>query len=340
MLPISRLEQLSGNERKFLMTITRKNAFALTVYCAFISALIFILNQVFPNTQSLSLNNLTDIGKYSSWLSMGIIGILTFWLFFAGLAVLAVYKFFLSHRHHLKKPRNKFINFYFVFILWIALFLSFDFLMLIIALNVDISVLPAFALILNLILTFLIDGAALIFMYCYLGGHIKIYGWFKRLIKGKEKYTIKQLIAWGVLFYIALYPILILTAGLNGFILKLTGRDFSLQSVVEFSLQNTSLAAGILLFVSAAFIAPFFEEIIMRGLLFRGLTLKMAVWKAALLSGLIFASFHFNIFSFLPIAVLGALFAWIYSRTGSLIPSIIAHALFNGVNFMLIGLLK
>jgi len=317
---------------------TRKNSIALTAYCLIISIVLLILNHLFP--AHLSIGNLTDIGKHSSLLSMGIIGILTFWLFFAGLAVLAVYKFFFSHQHHLKKPSNKFIKFYFVFLLWTALFLSFDFLMLIATLNFEISVSPTFALVLNLILTFLINGIALILMWRYLGRLTKIYDWLKKLIRGSQKYTIKQLIVWGVFFYIAIYPFLMLTVGLNAFILKLTGRDFALQPIVEFSLQNTSFAASILLFISAVFIAPSFEEIIMRGLLFRGLTLKMGFWQAALLSGLIFAGLHFNILSFGPIVVLGALFAWIYSRTGSLIPAIIAHGIFNGVNFLLMGLLK
>jgi len=315
-----------------------KNSFALTLYCLVIAGITFILDHLLP-TLPLSFKNIDKLPEQMSLSSLGFIGIAVFWLFFAGLSILAIYKFFLPHRHHLQKPGGKFLNFYFVFVLWIALFLTVDFLMMMAALNFNIFVSDFTVIIINIFLTFLINGVALIFAYKYLLTGNKKMIMLIRFFNTNQKYSFKQLIFYGAVFYIAMYPILIIASGINMGLLKLTGYNFPLQPIVEFSMQNKSFLINILLFLSVALIAPFFEEIIMRGLIFRGLTLKITAVRAGLISGLIFAAFHFNIASFLPIAVLGALFAWIYSRTGSLLPAMIAHGLFNAINFLLLNMM-
>jgi len=52
---------------------------------------------------------------------------------------------------------------------------------------------------------------------------------------------------------------------------------------------------------------------------------------AMLISTLFFTALHFSIDAFIPILVLGLFLAWLYEKTGSLIPGIILHAANNGV---------
>jgi membrane protease YdiL (CAAX protease family) len=83
--------------------------------------------------------------------------------------------------------------------------------------------------------------------------------------------------------------------------------------------------------------APVAEEIFFRGFLFPGLVRPLgAVW-AIVASSLIFGMFHISnletIGLVLPIGAVGALFAWLYYRTGSLWPSILSHMMFNTVGF-------
>jgi membrane protease YdiL (CAAX protease family) len=91
-----------------------------------------------------------------------------------------------------------------------------------------------------------------------------------------------------------------------------------------------SLPAQILLIVIAA---PLAEEICFRGFLFGGLRKRMPMIPAALAGGLFFGLLHFSTgWSAVPLlVVLGAMFAVVYEKTGSLWPPIILHAVNNGL---------
>lgn len=76
--------------------------------------------------------------------------------------------------------------------------------------------------------------------------------------------------------------------------------------------------------------APIFEEIAFRGLLFAILRRRLSFVPAALLSASIFALAHgYGLIGFVSVLWSGFLWAWIYEKTGSLIPGIIAHAMNN-----------
>lgn len=76
-------------------------------------------------------------------------------------------------------------------------------------------------------------------------------------------------------------------------------------------------------------VAPFFEEIIFRGMVFRGLRRTRTLYFSAVLSALIFAVVHPQI-SVIPVFCLGLATAWIYEKTGNLIFPMIVHAVYNG----------
>ena len=77
-------------------------------------------------------------------------------------------------------------------------------------------------------------------------------------------------------------------------------------------------------------LTPVFEEIVFRGLLFATLRRRFAVGPAAVLSAAIFAIAHgYGVLGFAAVFWSGLLWAWSYERTGSLAPSIAAHAADN-----------
>lgn len=80
-----------------------------------------------------------------------------------------------------------------------------------------------------------------------------------------------------------------------------------------------------------AILAPLSEEICFRGLLFGGFRRRFSFPVAAIGAGLVFGLLHYSTgWSTVPqLAVLGAAFALVYERTGSLWPPIIFHALNN-----------
>ncbi len=84
-------------------------------------------------------------------------------------------------------------------------------------------------------------------------------------------------------------------------------------------------------------LAPVMEEIFFRGFIFGGLRGRWGTVPAALAAGFLFALAHLanpgTIYVLVPIGLVGAVFALGYAYSGSLMPSIVAHFLFNLVSF-------
>ena len=76
-------------------------------------------------------------------------------------------------------------------------------------------------------------------------------------------------------------------------------------------------------------VAPLGEELLFRAGLFRMLGSFLPRWAAVLLSALAFASLHQSLVHFVPLTVLGVIFALAYEKTGSLLVPVVAHGLFN-----------
>jgi sodium transport system permease protein len=85
---------------------------------------------------------------------------------------------------------------------------------------------------------------------------------------------------------------------------------------------------GVVLMVIA--IAPAIcEEVLFRGVLLRGFASQLHGWAAILLSSLLFSIYHLNLPQMVPTFVLGLVLAVIATRAGSVIPTMVAHALNN-----------
>jgi membrane protease YdiL (CAAX protease family) len=103
---------------------------------------------------------------------------------------------------------------------------------------------------------------------------------------------------------------------------------------------SSSGAIRLALFTAAAVGAPLIEETFFRGCLFGALRRRHGFWAALLGSSAFFAILHPQLpLGFLPIALLGAAFAALYEWRQSLVPAMVAHALNNGMAFMLMNLL-
>ena len=89
-------------------------------------------------------------------------------------------------------------------------------------------------------------------------------------------------------------------------------------------------------------LAPIFEEIIFRGLVFSTLRAKFGFFVSMIGSGMIFALAHgYGPMAFLTVFWSGLLWAWLYERTGSLVPGMCAHAINNGlVVYFLVGIFR
>ena len=87
-----------------------------------------------------------------------------------------------------------------------------------------------------------------------------------------------------------------------------------------------------LLFLESAILPPLVEELMFRGLLYPALRERWGIAGGVALSAAIFALVHPTLpGGFLPLWTMGAIWAFTYERRGSLLPSILMHALNNGL---------
>lgn len=83
-------------------------------------------------------------------------------------------------------------------------------------------------------------------------------------------------------------------------------------------------------FVMAVGFAPFAEEYLFRGLLFRALDREWGGWYAVLGSAAFFAVYH-PALSWLPVGLLGVANALLFKKTGRLAPAVVLHMVYNAV---------
>jgi membrane protease YdiL (CAAX protease family) len=95
-------------------------------------------------------------------------------------------------------------------------------------------------------------------------------------------------------------------------------------------LMDATPHARLWYFVMAVLFAPFAEEYLFRGLLFRALDREWGGWRAVLGSAAFFAIYHPPL-SWLPVAAVGAANATLFKRTGYLAPAIALHLVYNAV---------
>ena len=84
-----------------------------------------------------------------------------------------------------------------------------------------------------------------------------------------------------------------------------------------------------LLAVLGGVVAPIKEEMLFRGLMYPPLRQALGKGKGIVLTGLFFAALHFDVVRFLPLFIGGVVLTWLYERSSSIWPSIVAHGTWN-----------
>ncbi len=110
------------------------------------------------------------------------------------------------------------------------------------------------------------------------------------------------------------------------------------QNALFESVRRASLREFALVLAAGAVLAPIAEEVYFRGFVFRAYLNQKGPWQAFLFSSGLFALVHLNLPALLPIFAMGLLLAYLYIRTGSIVPAIIAHGVNNAAAFTLLFL--
>ena len=78
-----------------------------------------------------------------------------------------------------------------------------------------------------------------------------------------------------------------------------------------------------------ALVGPAIEEVFFRGFTYTAFRNRWGVRWAIVGSAALFALLHMNLIAFIPIFILGVFLAYLYEKTGSLVPSMTVHMTHN-----------
>jgi len=149
--------------------------------------------------------------------------------------------------------------------------------------------------------------------------------------------SIKNLkyVIWTPLIYLITIILLLFVGLLNQYLLtNFFDVEIKPQDILEkFKELENSFEISIFV-IGSAVIAPIYEELLFRGIIFPKLIQKTNFTIALLLSSLIFAVLHFHLSALLPLFVLSIILSITYLYTSTIWASISLHALFNLISII------
>lgn len=120
--------------------------------------------------------------------------------------------------------------------------------------------------------------------------------------------------------------------------LNLSGIDLQEKQNVGFN-ELSSSVDYMLAFITLVVLAPVFEEAMFRGFLFGQLRKRHGFWVSAIVTSLAFAVVHFQFNVGVDVLILSLFLCYLRERFQSIWPSIMLHALKNGIAYTLLFIL-
>ncbi|MEG4117160.1 type II CAAX endopeptidase family protein [Microcoleus sp. N9_B4] len=154
-------------------------------------------------------------------------------------------------------------------------------------------------------------------------------GWFRINWRGSWFW-------WGFGGYFVALPLVVLVSLINQQFWQGQGGSNPILPIVLEGRDNVALAV---FFGTAAIAAPVFEEIVFRGFLLPSLTRYLPVWGAIAASAFLFAVAHLSVSEILPLATLGAVLGFVYTRSRNLLAPMLLHSLWNSGTLLSLFLL-
>lgn len=147
---------------------------------------------------------------------------------------------------------------------------------------------------------------------------------------------------WKLVFapvvYLAVIPLIILVSkGYHLLLEQLSSSEVELQEVAQIVSGNLSWLE-VLYILTAIFVAPIYEEMMFRGVLFPYVVKRAGLAPAVVLVSVLFAFMHFHLPSFVPLLMLSSALCLAYRHTGSLWTSIGVHMIFNAVSILALNI--
>jgi membrane protease YdiL (CAAX protease family) len=142
------------------------------------------------------------------------------------------------------------------------------------------------------------------------------------------------LIMAGVLTWFAAIP-LVVVAGFVASKFGSTGSSNPIVAVVLSSVKDANPMAIGMFFITLGVLPALCEETLFRGFLYTNLRRKFGAFLSIVFSATLFSLAHFDPGGAIPLFTLGALFAFVFERTKSLVPAMVAHCMWNSGTFLI-----
>ncbi len=154
-----------------------------------------------------------------------------------------------------------------------------------------------------------------------------------RLVAHSGKLGPVSLVFTGLATWCAAIPVVALACWLGSKLLGAQGSSNPIISLVLDAARSSNSGAILLFFLTLGVLAPLCEESLFRGFLYGSLRKRFGVGISLLVSASLFAAAHLDPGAVVPLLCLGLVFGYVFERTRSLVPSMIAHGLWNSGSF-------
>lgn len=153
----------------------------------------------------------------------------------------------------------------------------------------------------------------------------------------RKKYGPFSLIFIGVLTYLAAIPVNVALGILVSKIFHTQGSSSPIISILLNAIGSSDAVAFIIFIIALGVMPAIFEETLFRGFLYPALRWKFGPMAAMCISALAFSLIHLDFGAASQLFVLGFMFAFAYEKTGSLVPPMVAHCLWNSSTFIVMS---
>jgi membrane protease YdiL (CAAX protease family) len=170
---------------------------------------------------------------------------------------------------------------------------------------------------------------SLVFTHFFLRG--EAVSWSEFLDLGHP--NLRRALLMGCITGILVVPGALLFNAVSEILLTMLQGQPETQPTVQVLQLTVTVGQRVCFAFAAIVLAPICEEILFRGILYR--VLKQFGWPrvALVASSLFFGLIHGNPMTLIPLSFLAVVLALLYDQTDNLMAPIVAHALFNAVNF-------
>lgn len=162
-----------------------------------------------------------------------------------------------------------------------------------------------------------------------------------------EKFSIRSLVGLRMpkvtdIGYVglALFPYVIASLSLTQLV-SLLFSQFDIEQAQNIGFSTSVSGYELLIsFLSLVVITPILEEILFRGILFFNVRKYVSFWSATLVTSALFAAAHGQWNVGIDTFVLSIALCWLVEKTKGIAPSILLHAVKNGVAFIFLFVIK